>query len=111
MSRFQNVGLEGAPNTQTFSAHSPLVNQRMSVGFMVVHDKIGVIGQTGINAIYSYRIPMNNDANFSFGLQAGLGMYNAYFLLRMSGKRDRILGQVYSIAPSHGMRGYPCLIW
>ncbi len=79
LSRFQNVGLPGAPNTQTFSAHSPLVNQRMAVGFMVVHDKIGVIGQTGVNAVYAYRIPMNNDAKFSFGLQAGLGMYNARY--------------------------------
>ncbi len=79
LTRFQNVGLEGAPTTQTFSVHSPLVNQRMAVGFMVVHDKIGVIGQTGINAVYAYRIPMRNDANFSFGLQAGLGMYNARY--------------------------------
>lgn len=79
LSRFQNVGLPGAPTTQTFSAHSPLVNQRMAVGFMVIHDKIGVIGQTGVNAIYAYRIPMRNDANFSFGLQAGVGMYNARY--------------------------------
>ena len=79
LSRFQNVGLEGAPTTQTFSAHSPLVNQRMAVGFMMVHDKIGVIGQTGINAVYAYRIPLRKDASFSFGLQAGLGMYNARY--------------------------------
>ena len=77
LTRFQNVGLDGAPNTQTFSAHSPLVNQRMAVGLMVVHDKIGVIGQTGINGVYAYRIPMRKDASLSFGLQAGLGMYNA----------------------------------
>lgn len=79
LTRFQNVGLEGAPNTQTFSAHSPLVNQRMAVGFMVVHDKIGVIGQTGISGVYAYRIPMRKDASLSFGLQAGLGMYNARY--------------------------------
>lgn len=79
LTRFQNVGLQGAPNTQTFAVHSPLVNQRMAVGFMVVHDKIGVISETGINGIYAYRIPMNNDATLSFGLQAGLGMYNAQY--------------------------------
>ena len=79
LTRFQNVGLDGAPNTQTFSAHSPLVNQRMAVGLMVVHDKIGVIGQTGINGVYAYRIPMRKDASLSFGLQAGLGMYNARY--------------------------------
>lgn len=79
LTRFQNVGLDGAPNTQTFSAHSPLVNQRMSVGFMVVHDKIGVIGQTGINGVYAYRIPLRKEASLSFGLQAGIGMYNARY--------------------------------
>lgn len=79
LTRFQNVGLQGAPTTQTFSIHSPLVNQRMAVGFMVVHDKIGVIGQTGVSGVYAYRIPMNDDATLSFGLQAGLGMYNAQY--------------------------------
>ncbi|MEP2671111.1 MAG: type IX secretion system membrane protein PorP/SprF [Cyclobacteriaceae bacterium] len=79
LTRFQNVGLEGAPTTQTLSIHSPLVNQRMAVGLMVVHDKIGIIGQTGVSGIYAYRIPMSNDATLSFGLQAGLGMYNAQY--------------------------------
>lgn len=79
LTRFQNVGLQGAPTTQTFAVHSPLVNQRMAVGFMVVHDKIGVIGQTGINGIYAYRIPMSHNATLSFGLQAGVGMYNAQY--------------------------------
>jgi type IX secretion system PorP/SprF family membrane protein len=79
LTRFQNVGLQGAPTTQTFAVHSPLVNQRMAVGFMVLHDKIGVIGQTGISGVYAYRIPMSDDATLSFGLQAGLGMYNAQY--------------------------------
>lgn len=79
LSRFQNVGLNGAPTTQTFSAHSPLINQKMSVGFMVVHDKIGVIGQTGVNGVYAYKIQVTPLATLSFGLQAGFGMYNARY--------------------------------
>ncbi len=79
LSRFQNVGLDGAPNTQTFSVHSPLVNQRMALGFMVVHDKIGVIGQTGINGMYAYKIPLTDQSTLSFGLQAGIGIYNARY--------------------------------
>ena len=79
LSRFQNVGLDGAPNTQTFSVHSPLVNQRMALGFMVVHDKIGVIGQTGINGMYAYKIPLTDQGTLSFGLQAGIGIYNARY--------------------------------
>ncbi|MGE0590723.1 MAG: type IX secretion system membrane protein PorP/SprF [Cyclobacteriaceae bacterium] len=91
LSRFQNVGLNGAPNTQTFSAHSPLVNQRMAVGFMVIHDKIGVIGQTGINGVYAYKIPVSEDATLSFGLQAGIGMYNArYSQLDLYNQGDQV---------------------
>ncbi|MEQ8303851.1 MAG: type IX secretion system membrane protein PorP/SprF [Cyclobacteriaceae bacterium] len=94
LTRFQNVGLDGAPDTQTFSAHSPLLNQRMSVGFMVVHDKIGVIGQTGINAIYAYRIPVSLGGHLSFGLQAGVGMYNArYSQLDLMDQGDLLLAQ------------------
>src|SRR5688572_22676926 len=47
LARFQNVGLRGAPNTQTFSIHSPLVNKRVALGLMVIHDQLSVINQTG----------------------------------------------------------------
>jgi type IX secretion system PorP/SprF family membrane protein len=80
LTRFQNVGLRGAPNTQTFSAHSPLLNERVALGFLVVHDKISVINQTGVSGMYAYRLPLNNNkATLSFGLQAGVSMYNARY--------------------------------
>jgi type IX secretion system PorP/SprF family membrane protein len=83
LTRFQNVGLRGAPNTQTFAAHSPLINKRVAVGFMVIHDQLSVINQTGIHFSYAYRIPVNrnpnNPATISFGLQGGISMYNAKY--------------------------------
>ncbi|HZX73120.1 MAG TPA: type IX secretion system membrane protein PorP/SprF [Cyclobacteriaceae bacterium] len=79
LSRFQNVGLQGAPNTQTLSIHSPLPNERLAVGFMVANDKIGVIGQTGVNGVFAYRLPMPNKATFSFGVQAGFSSYRAAY--------------------------------
>jgi type IX secretion system PorP/SprF family membrane protein len=77
LSRFQNVGLDGAPNTQSLAVHSPLINQRMAVGFLAVHDKISVINQTGINAIYAYRIPFLNKTTLSLGAQIGFSAYRA----------------------------------
>jgi len=77
VSRFQNVGLPGAPNTQSLSIHSPLANDRVAVGLLVVHDKLAVIGQTGVNAIYAYRLPMQNGGSFSMGIQAGFSSYRA----------------------------------
>ena len=41
LSRLQWVGLEGAPRTNTFSMHTPILNQKMGVGFSVVDDNIG----------------------------------------------------------------------
>jgi len=77
LSRFQNVGLTGAPQTQTFSLHSPLLNSRVALGMLVVHDKISVIDQTGIHFSYAYRIPVTRTGTLSMGLQAGMGFYQA----------------------------------
>jgi type IX secretion system PorP/SprF family membrane protein len=83
LGRFQNVGLKGAPNTGTFSAHSPLVNKRASVGLLVIRDEISVIDQTGVHFSYAYRIPLTNNpknqTTLSFGLQGGISMYNARY--------------------------------
>jgi type IX secretion system PorP/SprF family membrane protein len=79
LARFQNVGLPGAPNTQTFSAHSPLTHKRMALGFLVVHDKLSIISQTGVNVSYAYRIPVSTKGSLSFGLQGGVSMYNAEY--------------------------------
>jgi type IX secretion system PorP/SprF family membrane protein len=83
LGRFQNVGLDGAPNTQTFSIHSPLVNKRAAVGLLVIHDQLSVINQTGIHFSYAYRIPLNNNVKnqtmLSFGLQGGVSLYNARY--------------------------------
>jgi type IX secretion system PorP/SprF family membrane protein len=81
--RFQNVGLKGSPNTQTFSVHSPLLNQRVGLGLFVINDQLAVIRQTGIHFSYAYKIPIKkaggNSASISFGLQAGISMYNARY--------------------------------
>jgi Bacteroidetes-specific putative membrane protein len=89
LGRFQNVGLPGAPNTQTLSVHTPLLNQRVGVGLLVIHDKLSVIGQTGVHFSYAYRVPLNSHtgktdydistATLSFGIQGGLSMYNAEY--------------------------------
>ncbi len=77
LARFQNVGLPGAPQTQTFSLHSPLLNKRVGLGLLVIHDKISVIDQTGIHFSYAYRIPVSTKLTLSMGLQGGLVFYRA----------------------------------
>ncbi len=68
--------IEGAPITQTFTAHTPLRNERVGVGLSIVNDKIGPTNSTGANLVYAYRIPMGK-AKLSIGLQGGVESYRA----------------------------------
>jgi type IX secretion system PorP/SprF family membrane protein len=81
--RFQSVGVPGAPMTQTLSAHSPLLKQNIAVGFLMVHDKIGVTDQLGFNGVYAYRLTLSRTREktrvLSMGLQAGLTSYKANY--------------------------------
>jgi len=74
LSRFQSIGIKGAPKTQTFSLHSPIINKKIGVGLQVFHETIGVTDQSGIYAAYSYRIS-NDNLSISFGLQGGVNFY------------------------------------
>jgi type IX secretion system PorP/SprF family membrane protein len=77
--REQWSGLDGAPATQTFSIHSPFYKQKMGLGFLFLHDKIGVTSQTGVYASYAYKIEFLNGSKLSMGLQGGFTNYNAKF--------------------------------
>jgi type IX secretion system PorP/SprF family membrane protein len=70
--RNQWVGIEGAPVTQTFSAHTPLKNKKIGVGLSLMNEKIGVTHDMAVFANYAYRIPIKDDDVLSMGLQAGL---------------------------------------
>ncbi|GJM28416.1 MAG: membrane protein [Cyclobacteriaceae bacterium] len=76
LAREQWTGLEGAPSTQTFTAHSPLKNRSIGLGLSVINDKIGVTNQFGVYGSYSYRIQFQNKGVLSMGLQAGFTQYN-----------------------------------
>ncbi|HLF32628.1 MAG TPA: type IX secretion system membrane protein PorP/SprF [Cyclobacteriaceae bacterium] len=110
--RFQSVGVQGAPNTQTFSAHSPLLNNKFGLGLLLVNDKIGVINQLGLNVVYAYRILFSEEQEkpevLSFGLQAGFSSYNAkYTDLAIYNNNDPVFAQdVKEVRPNFGFGIY-----
>jgi type IX secretion system PorP/SprF family membrane protein len=65
------VGLDGAPSTQTLSAHAPVWGKKLGVGITVLNESIGVSKRTGVNLNGAYRIPMDKNV-LSFGLQLGM---------------------------------------
>jgi type IX secretion system PorP/SprF family membrane protein len=76
--RKQWVGVEGAPTTQTLSAHAPVYNNRVGLGFSLINDKIGITNNVAANGIYSFRI-ITDRGVFSMGLQTGIGQYRANY--------------------------------
>ena len=73
-SRYQWVGFEGAPNTFTFSAHSPLKDSKSNVGLMAFNDRIAVTSITGVHGYYAFRMQLSEKSRLAFGLQGGLNM-------------------------------------
>lgn len=82
--RRQWAGVPGAPQTQTFSAHSPLDDLRtarrgrspISLGATLFHDQIAITSHTGLLVSYAYRIRFSSVSSLSMGLQAGASYYS-----------------------------------
>ena len=77
--REQWTGLDGAPATQTLSVHSPIKNQKMGLGLLLLHDKIGVTEQTGAFGSYAYHLPFTNGGKLAMGIQGGFTYFDARF--------------------------------
>lgn len=103
--REQWTGVDGAPSTQTFSVHSPIINQNIGVGLMLLHDNIGVTNQTGLYGAYSYKLPLS-EGNLAFGLQLGFSSYNAQFSQVAASNSEFAFGDVKEIHPNAGFGAY-----
>ncbi|NKI33437.1 type IX secretion system membrane protein PorP/SprF [Muricauda sp. DJ-13] len=76
--RAQWVGINGAPETQTFNLHSPVGNN-VGLGLSVVNDVIGPTSETYIDGDFSYTIQLDFDKKLSFGLKASAHLLDIDF--------------------------------
>jgi len=67
--RSQWVGLEGAPTTQSFSAHTPFNNSRVGLGVSFINDEIGPSTEQYFNIDFSYTIPTSEKGKLSLGVK------------------------------------------
>jgi type IX secretion system PorP/SprF family membrane protein len=74
--RAQWVGLNGAPETSTFSLNTPLRNSNLGVGASLVNDKIGPSTENTFSADLSYTIPTSETFKISFGMKATANIFN-----------------------------------
>lgn len=72
----QWFGIDGTPVSFLLSAHTPLPNEKSSVGITVFNESWGVNRQTGANGIYSHRIKLKEHIELSGGLLAGVIQYS-----------------------------------
>lgn len=68
--RDQWTGFEGAPSTATVSVHGHLRNPNIALGLTVINDRLGITENTGVYAVYAYRLPLGK-GRLSFGVQGG----------------------------------------
>ncbi|MTH16152.1 type IX secretion system membrane protein PorP/SprF [Flavobacterium sp. LC2016-01] len=74
--RTQWVGLDGAPQTSTFSVNTPLDNTKLGLGVSLVNDKIGPTVENTLSADLSYSIPTSESFKLSFGIKATANLFN-----------------------------------
>jgi type IX secretion system PorP/SprF family membrane protein len=77
LSRLQWIGLDGAPASYSFGAHTPYIKQNMGLGLNVMTDKAGPMRNTHITGSYAYQITVVEGMRLSMGLKAGISSYNA----------------------------------
>jgi len=74
--RTQWIGLDGAPETSTFSVNTPLKNTDLGLGVSLVNDKIGPTVENTLSADLSYTIPTSESWNLSFGIKGTANLFN-----------------------------------
>ena len=85
----------GAPKTNCFTLHTPLVIESVGLGLNVLNDQIGKSTRNSIFADFSYRIRLNkaND-RLAFGLRAGVDLLtNNFGQLAVNDVNDPIISQ------------------
>ena len=90
--RTQWVGLDGAPQTGTFSINTPIEGTNMGLGFGIINDRIGPSDETNIAVDFSYTVKTSENWKLAFGLKASANLLNVDFTkLTPFGGADRNL--------------------
>ncbi len=75
LTRFQWVGVDGAPRTICLTAHAPLRNPHIGLGVYLYRDELGPTVDYNVMASFAYRI-LFPSSKLAFGISAGIKYYN-----------------------------------
>jgi len=76
--RAQWVGFDGAPQTQTLTANSPLKNSKLAIGGTIFNDVIGPAHTFGLYGDFVYRINFAS-SKLAFGVKVGFDIFQGTF--------------------------------
>lgn len=101
--RKQWDNFEGAPSTQTLSAHSSVKNKNIGVGLLAARDQIGIHTDTRVYLSYAYKIKMQV-GTLSMGIQGGFNnLHSDYAKLNLKSEKDVLMtGTSNSFNPNFG---------
>jgi type IX secretion system PorP/SprF family membrane protein len=103
--RNQWQGVDCAPQTAFISAHLPFSQNRNGAGFALMNDQVGFVNVTAFDAMYSYRIRVNDEAILSLGLQGRMefGRYDWTKARPLDSEDDQIpLAAASKTSPNFG---------
>jgi type IX secretion system PorP/SprF family membrane protein len=73
--RFQWIGLNDPPSTNTLSIYGPHSKMPMGFGAYFYNDVTGPTSRTGLTGAYAYNIEIKNEIRLSLGINFGLMQY------------------------------------
>lgn len=95
--RTQWVGLEGAPQTGSFSIESPISYDGQALGLSVINDIVGPSTTTNVAGNYSFPIQLSSELKMNLGISAGFNFMKVDFNeLTISDPDDPYLSGVLS---------------
>jgi len=104
--RDQWVGIDGAPASGALSVNSPLRNERIGVGLILLNEKIGPTMQTQCYGNYSYRV-INGENKLLLGIRAGIQYYSSNLKDIQTNIPDPVFsGVINYILPDFGLGLY-----
>ena len=90
LGRKQWVGMEGAPQTYTFSLQTNTRNDKVGLGFNIISDRIGLEKRNSLFGDYSYGFKVTDEAMLRLGLKFGISNYrnNLSDYIQYPGEQD-----------------------
>jgi type IX secretion system PorP/SprF family membrane protein len=79
ISRSQWTDFKNAPQMNVFTLDGIVPNKKMGIGIDLFSDKKGISNKIGGNIYYAYRLMLNDNAKFTFGISLGITDHTLHY--------------------------------